>query len=190
LERIGELENEIETMTRARDFEERLAAYEGWVEGYLMNLTATVERHYMIEIRRQFEPLFRDWFNLLMEDEDLSVRVDEEFSPVIEQQGYEAAFETLSGGESTSVALAYRLALNRVINTVIEGIQTKDVIVLDEPTDGFSEAQLDKIRDVLDQLNTPQTIIVSHEPKIESYVDSIIHVYKEGGVSKVRNRSS
>ncbi len=188
LERVGELENEIEVMTKARDFEERLAVYEGWMEGYLVNLTATIEKHYMIEIRRQFEPLFRDWFNLLMEDEDLTVRVDEEFSPITEQQGYEAEFENLSGGEATSVALAYRLALNRVINTMIEGIQTKDVIVLDEPTDGFSETQLDKIREILDQLNTPQTIIVSHEPKIESYVDNIIHVYKEGGISKVRNR--
>ena len=190
LERIGELENDLEEMVEAKNFEGRLSAYEGWMQKYLMNLTATIEKHYMIEIRRQFEPLFQDWFNLLMEDEDLTVKVDEEFSPITEQQGYEAEFENLSGGESTSVAMAYRLALNRIINTMIEGIQTKDVIILDEPTDGFSEAQLDKIRDVLDQLNTPQTIIVSHEPKIESYVDNIIHVYKEGGISRIQNKNS
>jgi len=190
LERIGELENDLKEMIKAKNFEERLAAYEGWMQKYIMNLTATIEKHYMIEIRRQFEPLFQDWFNLLMEDEDLTVKVDEEFSPITEQQGYEAEFENLSGGESTSVAMAYRLALNRIINTMIEGIQTKDVIILDEPTDGFSEAQLDKIRDVLNQLNTPQTIIVSHEPKIESYVDNIIHVYKEGGISRIQNKNN
>jgi exonuclease SbcC len=190
LERIQELKKEIEAIMKAKDFEENLSAYESWIEGYLMNLADTIEKHYMIEIRRQFEPLFQDWFSLLMEDEDLSVKVDQEFTPIIEQQGYEAEFENLSGGESTSVALAYRLALNKVINTMVEGIQTKDVIVLDEPTDGFSENQLDKIGEVLDQLGIPQTIIVSHEPKIESYVDSIVYVDKEGGLSKIRSKAT
>ncbi len=190
LERIGELEKETMAMMKAKDLEERLAVYEGWMERYLMNLADTMEKHYMIEIRRQFEPLFQDWFSLLMEDEDLAVKVDQEFTPVIEQQGYEAEFESLSGGESTSVALAYRLALNKVINTTVEGIQTKDVIVLDEPTDGFSENQLDKVGEVLDQLNIPQTIIVSHEPKIEGYVDNIVYVDKEDGISKIRSRTT
>jgi len=190
LERITELEKEIEAMTKAKDFEENLSAYESWIEGYLMNLADTVEKHYMIEIRRQFEPLFQDWFSLLMEDEDLSVKIDQEFTPIIEQQGYEAEFENLSGGESTSVALAYRLALNKVINTMAEGIQTKDIIVLDEPTDGFSENQLDKIGEVIDQLGIPQTIIVSHEPKIESYVDNILYVDKEEGFSKIRSKAT
>ena len=75
--------------------------------------------------------------------------------------------------------------ISKGINTVVEEMQTKDVIVLDEPTDGFSEAQLDKIKDVLDQLAIPQTIVISHEPKVESCVDSIIRIFKEGGTSRI-----
>ena len=59
------------------------------------------------------------------------------------------------------------------------------MIILDEPTDGFSSQQMDKIRDVLEQLNTKQIIIVSHESKLESYVEHIIRIEKQHHVSRV-----
>ena len=65
------------------------------------------------------------------------------------------------------------------------------MVILDEPTDGFSEQQLDKMRDVLQQLNVKQLIIVSHEQKIEGFVENVIRFKKEKGVSvmeEVRER--
>jgi len=63
-------------------------------------------------------------------------------------------------------------------------IKTRDIVILDEPTDGFSEQQLDKIRDVLQQLNVKQLIIVSHEQKIEGFVENVIRFKKVNGVSQ------
>ena len=57
--------------------------------------------------------------------------------------------------------------------------------MLDEPTDGFSTEQLDKMREVLDELNMRQIIIVSHEQKIESFVDKVIRVQKDEHVSSI-----
>ena len=57
--------------------------------------------------------------------------------------------------------------------------------MLDEPTEGFSTEQLDRVREVLSQLNVKQAIIVSHENKIESFVDRVIKIGKEEGMSKV-----
>ena len=111
--------------------------------------------------------------------------MDEEFTPIVMQNGYETEVGSLSGGEKTSLALAYRLALNKVINDVIENIKTKDLIILDEPTDGFSSEQLDKVREVVDLLGLQQIIIVSHETKIETFVDNVIRVRKEEHVSSV-----
>ena len=103
----------------------------------------------------------------------------------MEINGYDIPLENLSGGEKTSCALAYRLALNKVINDVISTIKTNQLLILDEPTDGFSSQQLEKVRDVLEQLQLPQIIIVSHEPKIESFVQNVIHIVKEQHVSHV-----
>ena len=65
------------------------------------------------------------------------------------------------------------------------GIKTRDLIILDEPTDGFSDDQLDRIKVLLDELNVKQTIIVSHESKIESFVDDVIKINKTEHISKV-----
>src|SRR3989338_3730919 len=56
---------------------------------------------------------------------------------------------------------------------------------LDEPTDGFSQQQLDKMRDVLQQLKVNQLIIVSHDQKMEGFVDNIIRLKKTQGVTSI-----
>ena len=156
-----------------------------WLSKYFMNVVGVIEKQVLLKIHQEFNAYFKEWFDILMEEGTLTVRLDEDFTPIIEQNGYETYIENLSGGEKTSLALAYRLALNKVINDFISTIKTKDLIILDEPTDGFSSEQLDKLRDVLEQLHIKQTIIVSHESKLESYVDSIVRIAKEEHVSRV-----
>ena len=156
-----------------------------WMEDYFLPLCHTIEKQVMISVHNMFNQLFQEWFSLLIDDENVFARIDESFTPVIEQNGYEIIFGNLSGGEKTSAALAYRLALNRVINDIIHEIRTKELLILDEPTDGFSSEQLDKVRDVLEKMPLRQTIIVSHETKIESFVDNVIHIGKNGHVSEI-----
>ncbi len=179
------LEKEIIEKQQAKEKLNYLSQISNWIDEFFVSLMSAMERHVMANIHSQFNELFREWFDVLMQDGSISVRVDEEFTPVIEQDGYETYVENLSGGEKTSVALSYRLALNKVINDIVAGIMTKDVIILDEPTDGFSSEQLDNVRNVIEQLNMKQVIIVSHESKIESFVQNIIRIQKEDNVSVV-----
>jgi exonuclease SbcC len=57
--------------------------------------------------------------------------------------------------------------------------------MLDEPTDGFSSQQLDKMRDILEELNMNQVIIVSHENKVETFVDNVVRISKNEHVSTI-----
>ncbi len=159
--------------------------YINWLQKFFVNVTYVIEKHIMLQVYHEFNRIFIDWFRLLLDDEILSVRLDEEFSPVIEQNGYEVDITSISGGERTAVCLAYRLALNKVINEFMTSITTKDILILDEPTEGFSHEQLDKLKDVLDELLIKQVIIVSHEAKIESFVDTVIRIEKTEHVSQV-----
>jgi len=154
-----------------------------WLDSFFGPLMITMEKYIMVSIQQSFNSFFQEWFSIMIDD--MNVRVDERFTPVIEQNGYETEYQNLSGGEKTAVALAYRLALNKVINSMIERIKTKDLLILDEPTDGFSTDQLDKMRDVLAKLDLRQIVIVSHEPKIDTFVDNVIRFYKEQHVSRV-----
>ncbi len=175
---LADLEKEIELKLKTKEKVTRLSELKTWLESYFVNLMSIIEKQIMLKVHYDFNSAFQEWFNCLIEDEGMVARLDNGFSPIIEQNGYEVNVSNLSGGERTACALAYRLSLNKTINDLIGGIKTKDLIILDEPTDGFSNEQLDKVRNVLDQLNVHQIILVSHESKIESFVDHIIRIGK------------
>ncbi|MBI2574497.1 SMC family ATPase [Candidatus Woesearchaeota archaeon] len=183
---IKSLQQEIEGKLRIKAGLEDEKKLVYWLDAHFISLAEAIERQVMLRIYNEFNTFFQNWFSVLMQDEAISVRLNEEFSPVIEQNGYELSFDSLSGGERTSCALAYRLALNKAINDLVTTIKTRDIIILDEPTDGFSSEQIERIRDVAEQLSIAQIIIVSHEAKIESFVDSVIRIVKEEHVSRVQ----
>ena len=60
-----------------------------------------------------------------------------------------------------------------------------NLLVLDEPTDGFSKQQLYKLRDVFHDLKCPQIIIVSHEKELEGFADNVVNVQNMNGVSTI-----
>lgn len=189
---LGSLEQEMarlrEDISR-RELKKKKLSYlrrvRDWTEKEFIPLMHLVEQQVMHRLRQEFAGLFQRYFTILLEGEEIAVRLDEEFTPVVEQNGYEMPTEDLSGGERTSLALAYRLAVTSVVNSAVTGIETRDLIILDEPTDGFSSEQLDKLRMVLDELSVRQVIIVSHESKIESFVEHVIAVNKHEHVSTV-----
>lgn len=180
------IQETVERKEKSKKKVEKLQELSEWLSTHFISLVDFTERNVLIKIRKEFSKLLSKWFNTLAGD-SFEVILDETFTPLIIQGEVEMDYSFLSGGERTAVALAYRLALNQTINSVLSKIKTKDIVILDEPTEGFSEQQLDKIRDVLEEMSINQLIIVSHESKIESFVDNIIKVKKQGDVSLVES---
>src|SRR3989344_1119372 len=187
LNNIKELDEEILFMRNVEKNLEYFRQLEKWLEEVFINMMNIMEKKIMLKAYSDFNELFEKWFNILVENELISVKLDDEFSPVIILNGYETDYAHLSGGERTAAALSYRLALNQVINNLMSEIKTKDLIILDEPTEGFSSEQLDRVKLVLQELNLKQIIIVSHEPKVESFVDNILRFEKKEHVSRIIN---
>src|SRR3989339_496212 len=179
---IEELKERVKKIEEIKKQLNYLMEIETWFSKKFIPLITYIERNVMIKLKTEFSKLFAEWFNMLVSD-TFNVNLRDDFTPIIEQQDYEIDYAFLSGGERTAIALAYRLSLNQVINSLLSKIKTKDLVILDEPTDGFSEQQLDKMRDVLQQLKIGQLIIVSHEQKIESFVENVIRFKKEHGIS-------
>lgn len=182
---IKELDTEILTKMSYAKKAEELGKIQQWLEEKFMSIMSTMERSIMLKVHADFSSLFEKWFSMLTDSEIIDAKLDEEFTPKITQNGYDIEYEFLSGGEKTAAALAYRLALNQVINNLMSTIMTRDIIILDEPTDGFSSEQLDKMRNLLEELKIGQLIIVSHEPKIESFVNNVIRFNKTEHVSSI-----
>ncbi len=175
---LNDLSKEIETKEKFKEQIIILRNLQDWIEDKFLSLIITTEKNVLGKIRIEFSNILANWFNVLV-DGPLSIRLDENFTPIIINQDYEIDYEFLSGGERTAIALAYRLALNQVLNSILSKIKTTDIVILDEPTDGFASEQIDKIRDIFEQMNAKQIIVVSHEQKIEGFVDHILKVKKD-----------
>ncbi len=154
-----------------------------WLDQYFIPSLEQIESQVLISVKEEFNKLFQKWFYLLIEVGDIDVEIDEFFTPLVNQNGYYLEVESLSGGEKTSIALAYRLALNEIIRRMI--MLDDSLLILDEPTDGFSKEQLIQIKHVLEELNASQVIIVSHEKELEGFVETIFRVVKECEQSQV-----
>ncbi len=56
--------------------------------------------------------------------------------------------------------VAYRLVLNRLVRKVATG-EGSGILILDEPTDGFSKEQLGRVGEILDELGNPQITVMA-----------------------------
>ncbi|MFX1589046.1 MAG: SMC family ATPase, partial [Promethearchaeota archaeon] len=119
------------------------------------------------------------------ENIEVEIRLDD-FEPIIVINGYNSPFRDLSGGEKSALSLAYRLALDKIINERYREVKTKDLLILDEPTDGFSQEQINKMQDIFEKLNTTQMFIISHDRNLDSFVTDIYNFQKINHQTKVK----
>ncbi|MGC8937034.1 MAG: hypothetical protein ACP5KV_06725, partial [Candidatus Methanomethylicaceae archaeon] len=168
-----------ERMTKAK----RLSEYAVWLDECFSQALERIELTILMGANREFNEEFSRFFAFMVEDPTKSVEVDEDFTPIIMQDTYEQEISNLSGGERTALALAYRLALNEIVQkrSGAEG----GLIIMDEPTDGFSKDQIGKIGDLIRELGPVQAVIVSHERELEGAADHIFRIQKENGKSKI-----
>jgi exonuclease SbcC len=180
----AQLELSLKKKEERKQRAEKLNEYAIWIQDYFSPTLEQIEKQVLMNINLDFDSQFQKWFGMLVDDPGKQAKIDEDFTPIIEQDGIDQDVSFLSGGEKTSVALAYRLALNSIVRKVSTGMHS-NVLILDEPTDGFSKEQLSKVREILDELECPQIILVSHERELESFADQIYHVTKTNGMSTV-----
>jgi exonuclease SbcC len=181
----NEAEDQVALKESQLKIRDQLNEQKMWLNDYFTPTVESIEKHVMAELNAKFNQQLQKWFQILIEDPELQVRVDEEFSPVVERGEYEQEYVQLSGGERTSVALAYRLALNTTVQEVSTG-GGSNLLILDEPTDGFSREQLFKIREILGELKCPQVVMVSHERELEGFSDHVFKIEKIDGNSQIR----
>ena len=178
------LQNDIAEAKKHRARYKLCGDYAEWLGEYFVPSLREVEREVMNSLRYDFNDFYSQWYSELVEDPTKRSYIDERFGPVIQQDGYQQEFAYLSGGEKTSVALAYRLALNSTMRRQAGALKS-NLLILDEPTDGFSKSQLGKVRTILASLRSEQVIMVSHEEELEGYVDHVFNITKSEGVSTV-----
>lgn len=184
-DQLAEAERKIHEKT---DIQKDLAATQqrtAWLEEHFQPALSSIEQHVLRHINDEFNHAFKKHFATLLESPDVDAEVDDAFTPQVKQQGYEQDWTALSGGEKSALALSYRLALNELVRKTTPSLKN-NLLMLDEPTDGFSKEQLSRMRDALNAVGAKQVILVSHERELEAFCDQVFLVEKHGGQSTVK----
>ncbi len=189
-EKFGQAEAHREEIGRRLQEREALRVRAGhltrlgaWLEEAFRPAMQGLEQRRLARARGLFERRFARYFASLVEDPGLTAHVDETFGPWVEIEGEATPAEALSGGERTALALAYRLALGRVVREA--GRLALETLILDEPTEGFSQEQTLRMGELIEELALPQVILVSHEPQLAAIADRVVRVRKRAGVSRL-----
>jgi exonuclease SbcC len=115
----------------------------------------------------------------------VSVKIDENYTPVIEEDGYERNIMNLSGGERTQLAFAYRLSVGQLIMQWRTGHGLR-MLLLDEPTEslGREDGSIDRLAESLARLKTvEQVIAVTHSEAFAEKADHVIRLEKRNSQS-------
>ncbi len=147
----------------------------------IKNMREIVRKNYLEEFRK----IFRKEFDEIRRESEYLVDIKGDYEPVAYSNGVEVPISHLSGGEKTSVALAYRLSLSQLASLASAVIPSK-LMILDEPTTGLDREDVKALAETIRNITSiPQVIIVTHDETLKSYGDFVFNVEKESGESKV-----
>lgn len=92
----------------------------------------------------------------------------EDYEIIMEEDGYERPFATLSGGEQMAAALCVRLALLKNLSDI-------RLAFFDEPTTNMDAQRREKLAEQIGKIkNFDQLFVISHDDSFDQFVDNIV----------------
>lgn len=147
------------------------------LRNYVKDIRSVIRQKFLSDFRFEFQKKFEEIRN---QEEEYSVELGFDYEPVAyTTSGEEVPVNHLSGGEKTSVALAYRLALSNLA-AEMSNVTPAELLILDEPTTGFDAEDIKSLPEALKNITSiPQIIIVTHEPLLKEIADNNVEIRKE-----------
>jgi exonuclease SbcC len=188
--RIEDLRTRLE---RAQQKVERITKIEQLVD--TINAVRDAYRSIQPRLRSEFVKILQQMMQHMLdnlvgeEGEALFTYIDETYTPFVKsRKGPEREVSSLSGGERTLLAFAYRLALGQLIMQARTG-HSLQLLLLDEPTESLGEedGSVNRLAKAIARLKAVEQIIaVTHNETLANQADHVIRLAKEAGASAVK----
>jgi exonuclease SbcC len=134
---------------------------------------------------KEFKTLFQTRFLEIRNESDYTIDIDNNYNVKVIAGNEVLDAKTLSGGEKTSVALAYRMALSSIAS-MLGGMNKNESLLMDEPTSGLDKEDINALSTCITKIkDLNQIIIVTHEDTMKNIADNLITITKTSGESKV-----
>jgi DNA repair protein SbcC/Rad50 len=176
LTRVKELVAEIDSLREARDRLKRLEAardrynqiltLSDFIRDVLKRAVPYITEAHLQTISIEANQLYRDITGNPM----VSLRWDPGYEIILEEDGHERAFASLSGGEQMAAALAVRLAL-------LKELSDMRIAFFDEPTTNMDEERRRNLAQQIGRIKDfDQLFVISHDDAFEGFTDQVVTV--------------
>ncbi len=193
---LAQIENMLSSLKEKLDYAEKKLTRKDKVKS-ILGIVETLRDAYKTvrpHLRTEYINVLRSRTqNLLDEmltatDKQLLIDVDENYSPLIRGESNVWRDSTsISGGERTLLAFAYKIALGQLIVEAKTG-ESPGIIILDEPTEslGPEDGSISRLAESLTRLKgIEQIIAVTHSEDFAEKAEHLIRARKEAGISTV-----
>ena len=159
---------------------ERSAELTTFIRDTLKEAAPLVARNYVYHVSLEANQMFRE----ITGNAEHTLKWGEDYGIVLEEDGYERPFISLSGGEQMAAALSVRLALLKQLTDI-------RIAFFDEPTTNMDAERRENLAMQLSGLikHFDQLFVISHDDTFEGYVDNVVTVERGEGEHAIAQAS-
>lgn len=166
LRQLAETRKAMQAEFREKERLEKVAEATVFIRDTLKEAAPRVARNYVFHVSVEANQMFRE----IMGNAEQTLRWEEDYGILLEQDGYDRPFASLSGGEQMAGALSVRLALLKQLSDI-------RIAFFDEPTANMDAERRENLAQQMSGItHFDQLFVISHDDTFEGYADNIISV--------------
>lgn len=166
LQRFVELRLSLQTEFKEKERLETVAETTAFIRDTLKEAAPRVARNYVHHVSLEANQMFRE----ITGNGERTLKWADDYSIVLEEDGYERPFQSLSGGEQMAAALAIRLAILKQLSDV-------RIAFFDEPTTNLDAERRENFAQQIGRIaHFDQLFVISHDDTFDNYVDNVVTI--------------
>jgi len=167
--RFQELRDSLLTEFQEKERLEKASDLTKFIRETLKDAAPRVAKNYVYRVSLEANSMFRE----ITGNAEHTLRWTDDYMIVLEEDGFERSFSTLSGGEQMAAALSVRLALLKQLTDI-------RIAFFDEPTTNMDAERRENLAMQISNItNFDQLFVISHDDTFEGYVDSVLSIEGE-----------
>ena len=166
LARFAEVRISMRSEHQEKERLEKVAETTAFIRDTLKEAAPRVARNYVYHVSIEAAQMFRE----ITGNAEYTLKWAEDYSIVMEEDGYERPFASLSGGEQMAAALSVRLALLKQLTDI-------RIAFFDEPTTNMDAERRENLAMQISRISHfDQLFVISHDETFDNFVDNVISI--------------
>ncbi|HLM61706.1 MAG TPA: hypothetical protein VK308_12945, partial [Pyrinomonadaceae bacterium] len=169
LNRLKEIRVSMQAEFKEKDRLEKVGEATTFIRETLKEAAPRVAKNYVFHVSMEANQMFRE----ISGNAERTLKWTEDYGILLEEDGFERPFVSLSGGEQMAAALSVRLALLKQLSDV-------RLAFFDEPTTNMDAERRERLAEQISHITERQTFdqlfVISHDDTFEGYVDNVVSI--------------